>query len=450
MTTATTTDTTPAPQTPAQPEEGRKKNKAFGVVRARFNEVSALLKPDKGFQPAAIVSGILLGTTALVTPLLGSMVGAGLGLGLGLYLLTKTGDIVVENTAALGKKAGISSMALGVGLGILTSLPELFVSVAALSAGDAGIAVSNITGSNIANLMLILGSTAVINKVKSHGTSWKFNTAVMLGATGIMGAQIAMGVLNPVAGAAMLGALGFYLWKSYKLAQKDAAQEKADEGKTPAAPTAEEITAAAEKAKKDAAAAEEEKNKPEMKAPKWLNIVWGAAGVAGLVGAAAFTVSSAVAFGAAAGISSAVVGILAVSVGTSLPELIVNIKAARKGDTDLAVGNVMGSNIFNIMAIGGLLSLTGTALPAALNPKQTILGLFNTLAFGGSALLAAATMAKTKGEIGKKTGFLWLGLYAAFTAVNAVLGRTPGPEAGAIVPPATPPAPVPPPGPSMF
>jgi len=401
------------------------------LLRRRFNEFAAFVKPDRGFQPAAITAGILLGTTSLVTPLLGSMVGAGLGLGLGLYLLMKTGDMVVENASALGKKAKISSMALGVGLGVLTSMPELVVSTAALMAGDASIAISNVTGSNIANLLLILGGTAALKKIDSKGASWKFNTAAMLGATGILGAQMAVGFLNPIAGAAMLAGLGLYLWKSYKVAQKDAGAENA------AAPalTAEQAAAAAAK---EAAEAQ----KPEMKAPKWLNIGWGLLATAGLIGAATFTVSSAIAFGAAAGISTAVVGILAVSVGTSLPELVVNLKSARKGDTDMAVGNVLGSNVFNVLGVGGLLALSGAGFPADLNPRGTILGLFNSLAFGASALLAAATMKKTGGTISRKTGALWVGLYAAFTAANAVLGRTPGPEAA--LPPPVIPAPPPP------
>lgn len=423
----------PMPETPA----GQPAEKSPSLLRRRFNELAAFLKPDKGFQPAAIVAGILLGTTSLVTPLLGSMVGAGLGLGLGLYLLMKTGDMVVENAGALGKKANISSMALGVGLGVLTSMPELVVSTAAMLAGDASIAISNVTGSNIANLLLILGGTAMLKKIDSKGASWKFNTAAMLGATGILGAQMAVGFLNPIAGAAMLAGLGLYLWKSYKVAQKDGAAEKA----AAPVPTAEQAAAAA-------AAQAAEAQKPEMKAPKWLNIGWGLLATAGLIGAATFTVSSAVAFGAAAGISTAVVGILAVSVGTSLPELVVNLKSARKGDTDMAVGNILGSNVFNILGVGGLLALSGSAFPADLNPRGTILGLFNSLAFGASALLAAATMKKTGGTISRKTGALWVGLYAAFTAANAVLGRTPGAEAAlppgpeAALPPV---APAPPP-----
>jgi cation:H+ antiporter len=163
----------------------------------------------------------------------------------------------------------------------------------------------------------------------------------------------------------------------------------------------------------------------------------GLAGVAGLVGAAGFTVAAATAFGVAAGISPAVVGLLAVAVGTSLPEMMVNFKAARKGETDMAIGNVVGSNVFNLVLIGGLLSLTGAPMPPDLNAKATTQGLVNTLAFGMSALFTTLAMAKNKDGLNKKHGIVGLALYAAYTAATFVLGK------GA----ATPPTPPPPPGP---
>lgn len=408
----------------------------------RFNEVSTFLKPDKGFQPAAIVSGILLGTTALATPLLGTMVGAGLALGGGLFLLLKTSDILVDNAAAFGKKTNVPSMALGIGLGALTSMPELFVSGAAMMAGQPAVGIGNITGSNIANLLLILGGTAVLRKIESKGASWKFNAAAMCVSTAAFGAQMATGFLNPVAGVAMLGGLGYYLYKSYKISQQDdaPAEEKAKAVLHPAAMTAEEEKKTAEAFKKAAEEAEKEKNAPEMKAPKWLNIGWGLAGLAGLIGAASFVVSSAVAFSTAIGISPVVVGILAVAVGTSLPELMVNIKAAMKGDANMAIGNILGSNVFNLLGIGGLLALTGTALPPDLNPRATMLGLVNTVAFGASALLASAVMLKNKGTLTRKHGIIGLALYAAFTAANFLLGGdAPAPDAAATAAPVPPP-----------
>lgn len=450
--TAVNTDPAPAPQ---------KKS-----LREHFKLISSHVKEDKGIQVGAIVTGILLGTTALVTPVLTGMIGAGVAVAAGTYalkkawdaphanknqmlkkgglaalgvaglaapvlgplvgtgaalvaglaLLTKTSDTVVNNSSSLGTKAGVNPMALGVGLGVLTSMPELMVSVGAMVAGAPAIGIGNIVGSNIANLLLILGGTAVMKNIDTKKVSWKFNAAAMCASTLVFGSQMVMGTLNPILGCVMLAGFGGYMWKSIRDARKAPAE-------TPAP-----ATVAA-----DAPAAEASS---EHKLPTWANITLGLAGVAGLVGAAGFTVAAATAFGVAAGISPAVIGLLAVAVGTSLPEMMVNFKAARKGHTDMALGNILGSNVFNLVLIGGLLSLTGAPMPPDLNAKATTLGLINTLAFGMSALFTTLAMAKNKDGLNKKHGIIGLGLYAAYTAATFFLGKD-----GATVPVPPPPAP---------
>jgi Ca2+/Na+ antiporter len=271
----------------------------------------------------------------------------------------------------------------------------------------------------------------MIKKIQTKGMSWKFNAACMIGTTGVLGAQLAMGALNPVVSGLMLGSLGLYLWKAYKVAHKDEASAKADALKQPSALTAEEEKAAAEKAALDAA---EEKKKPENKVPKWFNVAWGVAGLAGLIGAATFTIPSAVAFGTAAGISTAVVGALAVAVGTSLPELMVNVKSALKGDTDMAVGNILGSNVFNVAGIMGLVGLSGMTVPVEFNPFKSALGALNMAGFALSATFCTAAMAANKGTITKRQGALWVGLYAAYAVANYLIGGAmpaPGAEAAA-------------------
>jgi len=404
-----------APAPAAKTEE-----KSAGWLRRHFGSLGRFVKEDKGIQPASILTGILLGTTALATPLLGTAFGAAAAMAAGMYLLMKTSDTVVNNAAVLGKKVGIAPMTLGIGLGLLTSLPELLVSGGAMMKGEPAIGIGNVVGSNIANLMLILGATAAIKKIEGKGTSWKFNAAAMGVSTVVFGAQMALGALNPFVGAAMLGGLGLYLWQSYKQGQKDVA--------APAAPTAPAVQAAA--------AAPNTETLKESKLPTWANIALGLAGVAGLVGAAGFLVASATAFGLAAGVSPALVGVLGVAVGTSLPELTVNIKAALKGETDMAVGNILGSNVFNLLMIGGIVSLTGAAVPADLNPTQTMMGLVNTAAFGLSALATWGLMKMNKGGIDRKHGLIGMGLYAAYTAATVFLGAGGQPDAAATTPPA--------------
>lgn len=404
--------------------------------REAFEESVHYFREDKKrlIQPATILGGILLGSTALATPLLGSMLGAGLCMAAGMFLLTKTSDVVVNNANALGKKAGIAPMALGIGLGVLTSMPELFVSAGAMMTGNPGVGIGNVVGSNIANLALILGGTAILKKITSSGASWKFNASVVCGATTLFGVQMFMGMLSPVIGAVMLGGLGLYLWQSYRLAQKDAADEKA------LAATAKTSDPAATDGKSAAIVEQVD----EEKLPLGSNVGLGLAGVAGLIGSAGFLVASATAFGLAAGVSPVVIGVLAVAIGTSLPEVMVNIKSALKGNTDMAVGNILGSNVFNLLMIGGILSLTGAAIPADLNPMATGLGLLNTLAFGLTAFGTWALMKKTNGTIDKKAGLLAVAAYAGYAALTVALGGNPEAAAtGASPLPVTPPPPAP-------
>jgi len=416
-----------------------KKNNGF--LRDQFQTIGEFVKKDKGIQFGAIIMGILLGTTAIATPMLGTAVGASIALAAGILLLTKTSDTVVNNSASIGKKVGVSSMAIGVGLGILTAMPELFVSLEAMMGGNSSLGIGCIVGSNIANLLLILGGTAVVKKINSKGMSWKFNAAVMGISTIIFGAQMVFGTLNPVIGTLMLGGLGMYILQSLKIAQKDAANElKEKEAAKITQPSASAMEEEQEKkswkklfgkkSKKRQKSIEENLSLP-------CNIGLGLAGVAGLIGSAAFVVASATAFGTSLNVSPAVIGVLAVAIGTTLPEMMVNIKAVLKGDMDMAIGNIFGSNIFKMLMLGGMLSLTGTTIPDDLNPGETMLGLVNTSALGVSALLTWGALKMSKGELNRKHGIIALGLYGIYTAATLILGGGQMAEVATATAPAT-------------
>lgn len=410
-----------SPSTTATQKKQSKLHEAFVESTHYFREDKKRLTQPATIA-ASIAGGVLLSTTALVTPLLGTMIGSGLIMAAGIYLLMETSDVVINNANAMGKKANIAPMALGIGLGVLTSMPELFVSAGAMLAGNPGVGIGNIVGSNIANLALILGGTAAIHKITSKGMSWKFNAAVMCGSTALFGAQMALGALNPVVGGLMLAGLGLYIWKSYHIAQKDMADAKKEAAST---------TSVSEF---------EPEKVNEEKLPLTGNMLLGFAGIAGLIGSASLLVASATAFGIAAGVSPVVIGVLAVAVGTSLPEMMVNIKSALKGNTDMAIGNILGSNVFNILMIGGLLSLTGAPMPPDLNPTQTALGLLNTAAFGITALGTGLLMKMTKGSINKKHGIIATGLYAAYTGLTVLFGSAADNPIPAPVADTTPPA----------
>jgi len=375
---------------------------------------------DAPRQPLSIATSIMLGTTALATPVLGSMIGTGLLTAASIYLLTQTSDVVVNNATALGKKIGISPLLLGVGLGVITSMPELAVSAGAVLQGQASLGIGNIVGSNIANLLLVLGITATIKPIKTTGLSWKFNTAVMCGATALFGAQLVAGSLNPLMGITMIGALGAYIYGSLKTQKIDA--EKTANDKT--------------KQKKDfnRASTTTEEELPEQKLPTWFNGVMGVAGIAGLVASADVLVSSASTLALGIGINPALVGAIGIAIGTSLPELMVNVKSALKGDTEMAIGNILGSNIFNVLMVGSVLAFASTTVPLSFG-LGSALGIINLTALGASAALATGALFAGKGKLKRAHGVVALSLYGAFTAASALFSgnapETPKIEHGA-------------------
>ena len=367
-----------------------------------FNKLATYFRQNKG-EPVALGTAVLLGSTALATPLLSSTLGAMALMAGSFYLLVKSSDVVVEAARSLGIKAKIPKLLVGLGLGAVTSMPELAVSVKAALNGAAELGVGNIVGSNIANILLILGLTAAITPIASRGLSWRYNTLAMAGVTALYTAGMAYGSMGLAAGLGMLGLGAAYMAGSYK-AEKD-----------------DEIAA---RARGDIAPEEAPPTGGVHDFPKWLNLGYGAAGVAGLIAAAGLLVTSATVSATALGIAPALVGTLAIAVGTSLPELAVNIKAALKGETEMAVGNVLGSNIFNILMVGGAVSLAGVHVPADFSPS-TPYGLLNMGAFAASGGLLTYALLKGKGALSRAHGIVGLGLYAAFTAASFFMSTPP-------------------------
>lgn len=393
-----------APGHPALPPPG---------FRSLFNRITGFASKNK-LQTGAILGAVLLTTTGLATPLLGATMTAGALMAGAFLLLAKSSDAMIDHCAAIGRKMKLSPLLIGLGLGALTSMPELFVSLGAIAKGLPELGIGNIVGSNIANTLFILGATAAISPLaKGEGIGWKFNNIAMLGATAMFSIPLMTGALTPVMGAAMLGLGAAYMGASYYTSKRDMQ------------------SAAAES---PAAATEEQDHHHPEKMPGWFNATWAIAGLGGLVCAADLLVNSASRFALGMGVSQALVGALAVAVGTSLPELVVNIKTALKKETDMALGNILGSNIFNILAVGGAVALASTAVPAGFSPS-TPQGLLNFAGFGASAALLGAALYKNGGGLKRWQGIAGIGLYAAFVAASMALdtGATP---AAAPAPPA--------------
>ncbi|MAS15278.1 MAG: sodium:calcium antiporter [Nitratireductor sp.] len=300
----------------------------------------------------------------------------------GLIFLFLGGEGLVRGSVALAERLGISRLLIGlVIVGFGTSTPELLVSVNAAIDGAPEIALGNVVGSNIANVLLIIGVAAIIAPI----ISWD-RTAVReaLVATLISLATFALvhgEVITRIEGIAMLVVLTGYLFSSYWLEKRD------------------------REAKTFQHEAEEFEDVPLP--PPWLAPVLAIGGIAALVFGADMLVEGAVNIARDFGVPNAVIGLSLVAIGTSLPELATAIVAAIRRHSDVVLGNVIGSNIFNILAI---LGVTVVIQPIEVSPRFREI---DTSVMLGAALLLLALLFATK-SIGRLWGAFMLAAYAAY------------------------------------
>ncbi|KLI63231.1 calcium/sodium antiporter [Aurantiacibacter marinus] len=295
----------------------------------------------------------------------------------GLVGLTIGGELLVRGAVAIAHRLGISNLVTGVVImGAATSMPEMVASIEAALIGSPGIAWGNVVGSNIANSLLILGATAMIAPIVMHGVG-KRDAVVALIATVALWALTYSQMANVWIGVFVLALLVAYIIWRVNHPRVDDAEVEDDESKEPTLPLA-------------------------------IGLFVG--GLAVLIGGGQLLVTGAIDLAGQLGVSDAVIGLTVVAVGTSLPELAASVAAALRGRSDLAVGNVVGSNIYNILLIGGA---TMTIAPLPVSAEMLDLEL-PVLAASALLLLGLCRYAR---RIGRGLGFL---LLAAFV-VNTVL-----------------------------
>jgi len=249
----------------------------------------------------------------------------------GLALLLAGGEIFVRSSVSLAQRLGVSPLVIGLTLvGFGTSMPELVASLNAALAGAPGISVGNVVGSNIANVLLILGATAVLAPIAVARSSFLRDGAVLVGATIVLLGLSTFGSVGLFSGLVLVACLLGYTGYSYWSERRAAGPADIATGESAA----------------DAAS------------PRgwFVSGILFVIGLAGIVFGASLLVSSAITLSSALGISETVIGLTVVAVGTSLPELVTSLMAALKRQGDLAFGNIIGSNIFNIL---GILGVTG-------------------------------------------------------------------------------------------
>ncbi len=291
----------------------------------------------------------------------------------GFAMLVKGADWFVEGAAGIASKFGIPQLVVGLTIVAMgTSAPEAAVSITAALKGTADIAVGNVVGSNILNVLVILGLTGLITSVAVQKSTLFIEIPYMLVVTGVL---LVMGMLgnsiNLTEGIILWVMFILYLAYLFVLAKKGKSQEEEKE-----------------------------------KRPLWKLLLFALVGGVVVVLGSNIAVDSATAIAQIIGLSEKFIGLTIVALGTSLPELVTSVTAARKGNADIAIGNIVGSNIFNILFVLGTSALI---IPITFEASFAI---DTIIAIAAGVLLWSATIGKKK--LTRPWGIIMLLCYAAY------------------------------------
>ena len=303
---------------------------------------------------------------------------------LGLVLLVVGGELLVRGAVQLAQKFRISPLLIGLTLvGFGTSTPELVTSLQAAFAGSPGIAVGNVVGSNVANILLILGITALIFPVAVAKETFKRDGLVLALSTVMCLGAVLYGQLTPLLGAVFVASLAGYIYFAFR-------QER-------------QSNAAA-----DAAAGMTQADFPAPSLPMIaLDLLFVVVGLALTIFGARFLVSSAIEIATAFNVSETIIGLTIVAVGTSLPELVTSVMAALRKHSDIAFGNIVGSNIYNIF---GILGVTAIIKPIDVPPQIASLDIWVMIA----ATVLLFITATSRWRIGRVEGGIMLAAYVGY------------------------------------
>lgn len=299
-----------------------------------------------------------------------------------LLLLTFGAEVLVRGSSVLALRAGVSAFFVGMTVvGFGTSTPELATSLFAALEGAPEIAVGNVVGSNIANLLLILGLIAAIRAIQVKANSIVREVVLLVAVTALPLLALATGgTLGRGLGVLFVaGLVGFIAW-SYRTSRRETA---AVQDEAPTIP-------------------------PGWKGGWTVNIVLAVVGVAILAGSSKLLVDSAVTLAEMWGVSKLVIGLTIVAIGTSAPELVTSLVAELRGKGDLGLGNLIGSGIFNVL---GILGITAAVVPVPIDPQIFIFDL--PIAIASAAVIIPLAM--TGRRISRLEGMLLLACFVLYT-----------------------------------
>ena len=296
----------------------------------------------------------------------------------GFVMLVKGADLFVDGASKVAERFGIPQLVIGLTIVAMgTSLPEAAVSTSAALKGSAEITIGNVLGSNIMNILLILGITSVISPLAVQMSTIKFEIPMVIGASALLAfLGLYDGTVARVDGIILLVGMVCYLLYLLKMTKKE--QQTVED-------------AAEENEKKDSIA---------------LLVLFIVVGGLMIVWGSDITVDAASILAAMFGMDERIIGLTIVAFGTSLPELVTSATAAIKGKADIAVGNIVGSNLFNILFVVGI---AGTITPVVYESKFIV----DTIVCIATAILLWLCVIRTK-KLKRHGGVILLICYAAY------------------------------------
>ena len=275
----------------------------------------------------------------------------------GFVMLVKGADWFVDGSSSLARRFGIPQLVIGLTIVAMgTSAPEAAVSIAAALKGNADITIGNIVGSNILNILIILGVSSLLTNLEVAKSTIRAEIPFMLVITAVLMLQGRDGVVGLGNGLVLLLLFAVYLAYLFRMAMKN--RETVEE----------EV----------------------VQRPLWRNLAMTGIGLVLIVWGSNVTVDAATALARIFGMSERFIGLTIVALGTSLPELFTSVNAARKGNADIAIGNIVGSNIFNILFVVGL---SGLITPV---PFADLFVIDTLVAMAAAAVLGGFCMKKGK------------------------------------------------------
>lgn len=312
---------------------------------------------------------------------------------IGVGVLTYGADLLVRGAVAIASAARVSAAVIGLTIVSMgTSLPELVVSVAAALRGSADLSIGNVVGSNIFNIGVVLGVSALILPMRVHGSAVKLEWPFMFLASFQLLLLARDGVIDRLEGGYFLAGIVLFTWYAVVIGREAVGVEET-------ADLSEEVERHAVKAGAGTAGAA-------------IGLI--AAGVGLLVIGGELLVRGSVELARAAGMTERVIGLTIVAAGTSAPELFTSIVAARRGQSEIALGNVIGSNIFNVL---GILGVSALLTPLAVAPEMIRSDFWWMLGLS----LVIFPMMRSKAVVTRLEGFLLVTVYVVYLTL-LVLG----------------------------